>query len=126
MLNLAYLLAAVCFIVGLKMLSGPKTAPTGNLVGASGMAVGIIATLWAGGELYPLLDAYRGRLASLFIVSNVALHPGKEGAPDTAALGQDLAQARQRAYAAADRISFAGKFCRSDIGMKGLKRLGLA
>ncbi|GAB7081230.1 phosphoribosylamine--glycine ligase [Megalodesulfovibrio paquesii] len=42
------------------------------------------------------------------------------------ALGGDLAQARERAYAAAGEIAFAGKYCRSDIGMKGLRRLGLA
>ncbi|MCA1945453.1 MAG: phosphoribosylamine--glycine ligase [Desulfovibrio sp.] len=42
------------------------------------------------------------------------------------ALGTDLAQARDRAYAAADHIAFDGKYCRSDIGMKGLRRLGLA
>ncbi|AGW12584.1 phosphoribosylamine--glycine ligase [Megalodesulfovibrio gigas] len=42
------------------------------------------------------------------------------------ALGADLAQARDQAYTAAAHIEFDGKYCRSDIGMKGLRRLGLA
>ncbi len=49
MLNLLYLLAAVAFIVGLKMLSSPKTAVVGNAIGATGMLVAIVATLWLGG-----------------------------------------------------------------------------
>ena len=51
MLNLAYLVAAVMFIVGLRLLSSPRTAPLGNLIGALGMALGIAATLVAGGVL---------------------------------------------------------------------------
>ncbi|MDX6317949.1 MAG: H+-translocating transhydrogenase subunit beta, partial [Nocardioidaceae bacterium] len=34
--QLAYLAAAVCFIVALKGLSSPRTARNGNLVGAFG------------------------------------------------------------------------------------------
>ncbi len=41
----AYLLAAVCFILGLRFLSHPRTARRGNLVAAAGMAVALIATL---------------------------------------------------------------------------------
>lgn len=43
--SLAYLLAAVLFIVGLKMLSSPKTARRGNLYGASGMLIAVVVTL---------------------------------------------------------------------------------
>jgi NAD(P) transhydrogenase subunit beta len=32
--QLAYLAAAICFILALKGLSGPKTARKGNLIGA--------------------------------------------------------------------------------------------
>src|SRR5262249_30114778 len=38
--NLAYLAAAVCFIVALKGLSSPKTAPRANLGGAARRAAG--------------------------------------------------------------------------------------
>ena len=42
----AYLVAAVCFILGLKGLSGPTTARRGNQIAAVGMAIAIIATLF--------------------------------------------------------------------------------
>lgn len=49
MLNLFYLAAAVGFIFALKMLASPKTAVAGNITGALGMLVAIVATLYAGG-----------------------------------------------------------------------------
>ena len=45
LLPMAYLTAAVLFILGLKGLARPRTAPRGNLLGASGMLVAILATL---------------------------------------------------------------------------------
>ncbi|MEE2703626.1 MAG: NAD(P)(+) transhydrogenase (Re/Si-specific) subunit beta [Myxococcota bacterium] len=42
---LCYLVAAVLFIVGLKRLSSPKSAPSGNLAAAVGMLIAIVATL---------------------------------------------------------------------------------
>jgi NAD(P) transhydrogenase subunit beta len=44
-INLAYLAAAALFILGLKGLSHPRTAVRGNLLGATGMLVAVIATL---------------------------------------------------------------------------------
>ena len=44
-INFSYLLAAVLFIIGLKNLSSPRTAPRGNLLGAIGMAIALIVTL---------------------------------------------------------------------------------
>jgi len=41
----AYLFAAVLFILGLKMLSSPRTARRGNATGAFGMLVAIVVTL---------------------------------------------------------------------------------
>ncbi|RME36568.1 MAG: NAD synthetase, partial [Planctomycetota bacterium] len=49
MQNLAYLLASVLFIFGLKGLTHPRTAVRGNLTGSVGMLVAIGATLWASG-----------------------------------------------------------------------------
>ncbi|MFO7899760.1 MAG: NAD(P)(+) transhydrogenase (Re/Si-specific) subunit beta [Spirochaetota bacterium] len=43
--NLAYLLAAVLFITGLKGLTHPKSAVRGNLMGATGMLIAILVTL---------------------------------------------------------------------------------
>ncbi|MCB0819835.1 MAG: NAD(P)(+) transhydrogenase (Re/Si-specific) subunit beta [Bacteroidetes bacterium] len=45
LLEIAYLIASVTFVVGLKMMSNPKTARKGNLIGAFGMSVAILATL---------------------------------------------------------------------------------
>ncbi len=44
-LALAYLLAAVLFILGLKGLCRPRTAVRGNLTGALGMLIAILATV---------------------------------------------------------------------------------
>ena len=43
--DLAYLVAAVLFIVDLKWMAHPKTAVRGNYVGALGMAIAIAATV---------------------------------------------------------------------------------
>src|SRR5687768_597654 len=39
-----YFIAAVTFILGLKGLSGPTTAPLGNRIAAAGMLLAVIAT----------------------------------------------------------------------------------
>ena len=49
--NLAYLLASILFIFGLKGLTHPRTAVRGSLLGAFGMLVAIAATLFFGGIL---------------------------------------------------------------------------
>jgi NAD(P) transhydrogenase subunit beta len=49
LINVAYLIAAVCFIVGLKLLSSPSTARRGNQIAALGMAIAIIATMFMPG-----------------------------------------------------------------------------
>tara|TARA_B100000427_G_scaffold225810_1_gene189381 strand:+ start:207 stop:1586 length:1380 start_codon:yes stop_codon:yes gene_type:complete len=43
--NLAYVLAAILFIMGIKRLSSPKTAQSGNTIASLGMLVAIIATV---------------------------------------------------------------------------------
>jgi NAD(P) transhydrogenase subunit beta len=45
--QLAYLLAAVCFIVALKGLSSPKSARNGNLLGAAGALLATIVVFFA-------------------------------------------------------------------------------
>ena len=42
-INLAYLIAAMLFIVAFKLLSSPRTAVRGNYLGAAGMALAILA-----------------------------------------------------------------------------------
>ncbi|MCP3986837.1 MAG: NAD(P)(+) transhydrogenase (Re/Si-specific) subunit beta [bacterium] len=50
-LQIAYLLSAVLFIVGLKMLSSARTATRGNAIAALGMGVAIVTTLIGQGVL---------------------------------------------------------------------------
>ena len=50
--NLAYVFAAVLFIIGIKRLSSPKTAQSGNTIASIGMLVAIIATVLS----FELLD----------------------------------------------------------------------
>ncbi len=49
-LQLAYLIGSITFILGLKMLSGPATARRGNLVAAAGMTIAILATIFCYGK----------------------------------------------------------------------------
>jgi len=51
--NLAYLVASVLFILGMKRLSSPSTARAGNRLSAVGMLVAVAATLLKGGILAP-------------------------------------------------------------------------
>ncbi len=44
-LNLAYVLAAVLFIIGLKGLCRPRTAVRGNILNATGMLIAVLATV---------------------------------------------------------------------------------
>ena len=43
--KLVYLVAAVLFIFGLKNMTHPRTAVRGNLLGAAGMLLAIVAAL---------------------------------------------------------------------------------
>ncbi|MXY81632.1 MAG: NAD(P)(+) transhydrogenase (Re/Si-specific) subunit beta, partial [Gemmatimonadetes bacterium] len=45
LINCAYLVASVLFILGLKGLTHPRTAVRGNLLGALGMLLAVVVTL---------------------------------------------------------------------------------
>jgi NAD(P) transhydrogenase subunit beta len=51
-ITLAYLIAAVLFIMGLKGLSSPRSAVRGNLTGAVGMLIAIVATLMVKNQVF--------------------------------------------------------------------------
>ena len=51
MIDFLYLISAICFIYGLKMLSHPKTARNGNIIASLGMLIAIIATVSLGTNL---------------------------------------------------------------------------
>ncbi len=57
--QIGYLVSAVCFIVALKALSSPRTARTGNLLGAAGAVLAVLITFIAykPDHLVPILIA---------------------------------------------------------------------
>jgi NAD(P) transhydrogenase subunit beta len=78
LINFSYVISAVFFIFGLKMLSSPATARRGNLISAAGMLLAIIVTLlysgldykWialgvAIGTVIGLVAAYRVEMTSM-------------------------------------------------------------
>ena len=72
LINVAYLIAAVCFIVGLKLLSSPATARRGNQIAALGMAIAVVATLFM-----PGLNNLWLILVGLVIGAVVAVYPAR-------------------------------------------------
>ena len=61
--QLAYLLAAICFIIALKALSSPRTARRGNLIGAAGAVIACVVVFWERDDLDhigPILSAIAG------------------------------------------------------------------
>lgn len=56
-INLIYLLSSILFIIGLKLLSHPKTAVRGNFVGAVGMFFAVAAALVEKGLAYEYILA---------------------------------------------------------------------
>ncbi|MCA9751604.1 MAG: NAD(P)(+) transhydrogenase (Re/Si-specific) subunit beta, partial [Gemmatimonadetes bacterium] len=56
-INLAYLVASILFIMGIKGLTHPRTAVRGNALGALGMLVAVVATFLAKGLAFPYILA---------------------------------------------------------------------
>jgi len=50
-IDIAYLVSAISFIYGLKMLSHPRTARNGNIIASLGMLIAIITTVYLGTNL---------------------------------------------------------------------------
>lgn len=55
LLEIAYLLGSVSFIAGLKLMGNPKTARKGNLWGAAGMTLAILATIFFQNNYNPII-----------------------------------------------------------------------
>ncbi len=73
---LAYLIASVCFIFGLKLLSHPETARKGNFIAATGMAIAVLATLLAPGirnHLWILIAIVIGSVIGTVIAKKVKM-----------------------------------------------------
>src|SRR5438552_16958870 len=74
LLALAYLLAAVLFILGLKQLSSPKGARNGNFTAAAGMVIALGATI-------PLLHFTSAGIVIIAIGQAIGTVAGTVGAP---------------------------------------------
>lgn len=87
-LNLAYLLAAVAFIMGLKMLSRVATATRGNRLSALGMLIAIAATFFtiSGGTSISLIWIAIGLLIGGAIGAVLALRVPMTSMPQMVAL----------------------------------------
>lgn len=72
LINIAYLVSAVCFIVGLKLLGSPATARRGNQIAAVGMAVAVIVTMFMPGMANIWLI-----LAGLAVGAVIAVFPAR-------------------------------------------------
>jgi NAD(P) transhydrogenase subunit beta len=73
---LAYLVAAVCFIMALRGLSSPTSARRGNQYGMAGMAIGILTTFTlpqVQGYLYILLGIAAGGAIGWVIAKRIAM-----------------------------------------------------
>ncbi len=57
LINILYLAASLAFILAIQGLTHPRTAVRGNLLGAFGMGLAIVATLLARGVSFPIILA---------------------------------------------------------------------
>jgi NAD(P) transhydrogenase subunit beta len=68
-LEICYLIGSVTFILGLKMMGNAKTARQGNLIGAFGMTVAILGTIF----LFKYDEVSRGALKLILIFAAIAI-----------------------------------------------------
>ncbi len=68
-LELCYLIGSVTFILGLKMMGNAKTARQGNLIGAFGMSVAILGTIF----LFKYDEVSRSALKLILIFAAIAI-----------------------------------------------------
>jgi len=82
--ELAYLVAAVCFVLALKGLSSPRTARAGNLAGAAGMVLAVLATFGTFAS-FPVVPAQNlAVIAAAMVVGTAAGVPAARAVPMTA------------------------------------------
>lgn len=84
-INLSYIVSAILFIYGLKMLGSPATARKGNLVSSTGMLIAIVATL-TGKGLLPWEYVIGGMILGASIGAFSARRVQMTGMPELVAL----------------------------------------
>lgn len=76
LINLVYVVAAILFIYGLKLLGSPATARKGNLVSAMGMFIAVVVTLFDQGIVefqYIILGIAIGGVIGAVVARRVAM-----------------------------------------------------
>ena len=75
--DFAYLITSVCFIMGLRYMSTPKTARLGNTVSIAGMAIALVATglllKWAAGWWIALVGLGAGAAVGIYAARAVKM-----------------------------------------------------
>jgi H+-translocating NAD(P) transhydrogenase subunit beta len=107
LIEIAYLVAASCFIIGLKRLSSPSTARSGNLIGATGMLIAVIATLLHWEIVSPvwiLAGVVTGGTVGLFMARTVQM----TAMPQMVALLNGFGGAASALVAGDEYLRFAG------------------
>jgi NAD(P) transhydrogenase subunit beta len=106
-INLLYVLAAVLFIFGLKRLSHPKTARSGNTIASVGMLIAIVTTLVG----YEVLD-YRliaiGMIIGSIVGATFAIKVKMTGMPQMVAIFNGFGGGASALVAAAEFYTKAG------------------
>jgi NAD(P) transhydrogenase subunit beta len=118
-INFAYIAAAICFILGLKMMAHPRTSVKGNIISAVGMLLAIVFTLWdkeiVDYRLIPIglvIGSGIGAVMALRIKMTampqmVALLNGFGGAASTLVAGIELMTASSRGTVITDQFTIA-------------------
>lgn len=75
LINLTYIIAAILFTLGLKMLSSPESARKGNFISAVGMFLAVVATLLTKGLSFQwiVLGVCVGTIIGIFAARLVAM-----------------------------------------------------
>ena len=118
-INFAYIAAAICFILGLKMMAHPRTSVKGNIISAVGMLLAIVFTLWdreiVDYRLIPIglvIGSGIGAVLAIRIKMTampqmVALLNGFGGAASTLVAGIELMTASSRGTVITDQFTIA-------------------
>ena len=101
--NIFYVLAGVLFILGLKKLSHPKTARTGNMLASVGMLIAIVITLLAA-EVIDFKLIFIGMIIGAIIGGIVAIKVEMTSMPQMVAIFNGFGGGASALVAAADFI----------------------
>ena len=102
--DIGYLVASILFIMGLKKLGHPRTAPTGNLYGAMGMLVAVVVTIaqMDFGETNNFILIISGLVIGGFIGYLMAIRVQMTGMPEMVALFNGFGGAASALVAASE------------------------